>query len=126
MNLRLPSLWIVLVSIITVGLTSVAGAQQTSTGTYTGTNGVTAATVGTASAQVLAAAPRNGVLILQNASTAINIACALGAPAVLNAAGSFQIAPGAVLTLSNTIYIPSDAINCIASMVSAPLTILAK
>ena len=81
----------------------------------TGTGGITAATVGTSSTQVLAAGTRIAVLTIQNVSTSASVACALGTSATLNTAGSFQLAAGQLLTLSNGAYIPGDAINCIAS-----------
>jgi hypothetical protein len=92
----------------------------------TGTGGVTSATVGTTSAQVSAAATRTAILALQNVSASASVACALGATAVLNSAGSFQIAAGQMLTLSNDMYVPGDAVNCIASAVSTPVTVFSK
>jgi len=93
----------------------------------TGTGGVTAVTVGTSSAQALAAASGNRLtmLALQNVSASASIACNLGGTAALNTAGNFQIGPGQMLTWNST-YIPQDAINCIASAASTPLTVMAK
>jgi hypothetical protein len=92
-----------------------------------GTGGMTGATVGTTSAQAVAAGPRASVLTLQNVSVSAAIACTFApGTAALNTAGSFQIAAGQLLTLSNTTYVPTDAINCIASAAATPLTIYAK
>jgi hypothetical protein len=93
----------------------------------TGSTGATGATVGTTSALALAAGTRSAVLTLQNVSASAAIACTFApGTAALNTAGSFQLAAGQLLTLSNTSYIPADAINCIASAAATPLTIYAK
>lgn len=91
-----------------------------------GTGNVTSATVGTTSAQALAAATRSQILEIQNVSASASVACSLGGTAALNTAGSFQIASGALLVLSSQTYVPGDAINCIASAAATPITILAK
>lgn len=109
-----------------VAALSPALAQQTAAGPYTGTGGITAFTVTTSSSQALPASPRSAVLTIQNVGTTNPVACALGATAALNTAGSFQIAAGQLLTLSNQTYVPGDAINCIASTSSTPITIFAK
>jgi hypothetical protein len=90
-----------------------------------GTGGVTSATVGTSSAQALAAGARVAVLSIQNVSASASVACSLGGTAALNTAGSFQIAAGQILAF-NTNYIPQDAVNCIASASSTPVTVIAK
>lgn len=91
-----------------------------------GTGGVTAVTVGTSSAQAVAAATRTARLAIQNVSASANIACALGATAALNTAGSWMIAPGQLLTFSDPTYTPGDAVNCIASAAGTPATVWSK
>lgn len=91
-----------------------------------GTGGVTAVTVGTSSAQAVAAATRTARLAIQNVSASASIACSLGGTAALNTAGSFMIAPGQLLTLSDPVYVPGDALNCIASAAGTPAMVWSK
>lgn len=88
------------------------------------TGSVTAATIGTSSAQVLAAASRQ-LLAIDNESTTATIACAFGAPAAINTAGSFTLAPG-VTRVWKDYPVPADAVNCIASAASTPATVEAN
>jgi hypothetical protein len=79
------------------------------------------ATVGTSSAQALAAGAYNHVQI-QNTSVSASIACAWGASAVLNASGSILLTPGqSALWGPTTSGVPASALNCIASAASTPL-----
>ena len=82
-----------------------------------------AATVGVTSAQVVAvSATRRVIVAIDNESTSATIACAFGATAALNTAGSFTIPPGVTRVWDGT-FVPSDAINCIASAGSTPVTV---
>lgn len=83
---------------------------------------VLGATVGTSSTQVLAAAAARKFLAIDNESTTAAIACAFGATAALNTAGSFTIEPGWTRTWGGS-FVPSDAVNCIAASGSAPVTL---
>lgn len=96
----------------------VSAPQSSATGT------VSAATVGTSSAQVLAAASRR-LLAIDNESTTATIACAFGATAAINTAGSFTIPPGVTRTWRDY-PVPADAVNCIASASSTPATVEAN
>lgn len=82
-------------------------------------------TVGTSSAQCLAAAQAVNFLQIQNtnATSTNNIACNIvGGTAVLNSATSIQLAPGQSASWGpNTGGVPSGAINCIATSASSPL-----
>lgn len=102
------------------------GAGYNAVTPITGTGGVTAVTVGTASAQAIAAATRTAILAFKNESTSASIAISLGGTAALNTAGSFTIPPGQLLTLSTPAYVPGDAINAIASAATTPMTVFAK
>lgn len=84
--------------------------------------GGTAVTVGAASAQAVAAAtgPRKLVAI-DNESTTATIACNFGGTAALNTAGSWTIPPGNTRTWAGP-FVPTDAINCIASAGGTPAT----
>jgi hypothetical protein len=82
---------------------------------------VTAATVGTSSAQAVASATWTYVAI-DNESASASIACSFGGIAALNSAGSWTVPPGQTRTWAPGAA-PSGAINCIASAVSTPVTI---
>lgn len=88
----------------------------------------TAFTAGVASAQALAAQPRN-YLMIANVSAAATIYVAFTQAAVVNGAGSFVIGPGANIQWASNSgdaagLIPSDAINIIASAAATPVTII--
>jgi hypothetical protein len=87
------------------------------------TNAFSGSTVGTTHAQVLAAGTHS-YLFLQNVAAAggNTIYCSFGGTAVANAAGTISIAPGQPLTWENS-FVPSDAIDCIATGASTPLTV---
>lgn len=91
----------------------------------TGTGSYMAVTVGVASAQALAAGAATKYLQIFNASATATIACRLGAAAVLNGAGSITLPPQWAATWDGS-FVPSDAVNCIASVASTPATIGAK
>jgi hypothetical protein len=86
------------------------------------TGSVTAATIGVAHAQVLAAAA-NGrrLLAIANQSATATIACSAGGTAALNTAGSYTIPPLNILTWNGT-SVPADAIDCISDTASTPAT----
>lgn len=100
------------------------------TGTFTlapasSASNYTSATVTASSTQMLAAATTRAFLDLFNASTTATIACNLGGTAVINGAGSITIPPGWHYSWDGT-YVPADAVNCIASAGSTPMTIGSK
>lgn len=79
-------------------------------------------TVGTTSGSCLAAGTAATFLQAQNTSATATIACAFGATAALNAAGSFQLAPGQSASWGPaTGGVPTGALNCVASAASTPL-----
>lgn len=82
----------------------------------------TAATIGATSAQALAGGTRK-YLLIKNESASAFIACRFAGTAALNTAGSITLAPYAGFTWEGT-FVPSDAINCIASAGSTPATIV--
>lgn len=84
----------------------------------------TAVTVTASSAQALGSGTRR-YLYLENLSASSTIACRFGATAALNTAGSWSLLPYASKVWEGS-YVPSDAINCIGSTSSVPLTILSK
>jgi hypothetical protein len=88
-----------------------------------GTGSTSAVTVGASSAQVLAAGSRK-YLSFDNESTTATIACNFGGTAAINTAGSYTLPPGATRTWAAANgFVPSDAVNCIASVGSTPLTV---
>jgi Zn-dependent alcohol dehydrogenase len=90
------------------------------------TGSTTAVTVGTSSAQALAAAVSvRRFLAIDNESTTAAVACAFGATAALNTAGSWTIPPGMTRTWNGT-FVPSDAVNCIAGAAGTPVTVEAN
>lgn len=87
------------------------------------TGSTTAVSVGTTSAQVLAAAVSvRRFLAIDNESATVAVACAFGTTAALNSAGSWTIPPGMTRTWNGT-FVPSDALNCIANATATPVTI---
>jgi len=82
----------------------------------------TPATITSTSAQILAAAAQRQLVVIDNESTTATIACAFGATAAINTAGSFTIEPNTV-RVWNSAPIPTDAVNCISSAASSPATI---
>lgn len=79
-------------------------------------------TIGTSSAQCLAGLVTARWLQLQNAHATNSMACSWGGTAVLNAAGSFQLAPGQAASWGLvTGGVPSQALNCIASGAATPM-----
>ncbi len=85
------------------------------------TGTVQAKTITNTSAQVLAAAART-LLAVDNESATATIACAFGAVAAINTAGSFTILPGNTRTWVNY-PIPTEALNCISSAATSPATV---
>ena len=90
----------------------------------TASGSVTPATVGTVSVQVLAGAVRK-FLAIDNESPSTMLACALGSTAMLNSAGSFTIPAGTTRTWDGS-FVPSDAVNCVASAAGTPVTLEAE
>lgn len=82
-------------------------------------------TAGVASAQALAAQPRD-YLMIANVSAAATIYVAFTQAAAVNGAGSIVIGPGLNIQWpsSDYGYVPSDAINIIASAAATPVTII--
>ncbi len=63
-------------------------------------------------------------LRLQNTHTGSDIACAFGVPAIMNSTGSLVLGPGESIAWGpDTAGVPSGALNCIASVTTAPLFI---
>jgi hypothetical protein len=90
----------------------------------TGAATVAGCTIGTSSAQCLAASTATNSLFVQNTSATASIACSEGGTAILNSSGSYQLGPGAsMLWGPSTAGPPSAAINCIASAASTPLLV---
>lgn len=83
---------------------------------------VSGCTVGTSSAQCLAAAAASTWIQVQNTSASAQIACSWSGTAALNSTGSFMLQPGQSASwgmLSSGV--PTSALNCIASAASTPL-----
>lgn len=79
-------------------------------------------TVGTSSAQCLAAATALAFVQIQNTSVSATVACRWGGTAVLNSNTSVQLAVGQSASWGiNTGGVPNEALNCIASGASTPL-----
>lgn len=108
------------------------GIDQTTPGTTDGvatalsavTGSVSAKTITNSSAQVLAAASRL-FLAVDNESTTATIACAFGATAAINTAGSFTIQPNQT-RVWNSYPVPADALNCISSAATSAATVEAN
>jgi len=90
-----------------------------------GSSNYAAATIGASSTSVLASATVRYFLSITNQSAVNNVACNLGGTAVINGAGSIDIPPGWQLVWEGT-YVPLDAVNCIASGSSTPITVGAR
>lgn len=84
----------------------------------------TSVSVGVSSAQALAGGTRKYLSLANQSATAV-VACALAGTAVLNAAGSLTLPPYSSYTWESS-YVPSDAVNCIASAATTPLTIVSQ
>jgi hypothetical protein len=80
-------------------------------------------TVSTTSTQALASsALGRRFLAIDNESITATVACAFGTTAALNTAGSWTIPPGMTRTWNGS-FVPSDAVNCVASATGTPVTI---
>lgn len=84
----------------------------------------TAATVGTSSAQALASGTRRYLKICNESASAF-AAYNFGGTAILNSAGGKTLTPYQCDEYAES-FVPSDAVNMIASAVSTPVTILSK
>ena len=85
---------------------------------------VTAVTAGTTSAQGVAAGTRAALLVINSAASA-TVAFNFGGTAVINGAVSITLVAGEKWSAVQTIgYIPSDALNFIASGASTPVTVV--
>jgi hypothetical protein len=106
---------------LAIFLSAAAQAQSyiAGTGTYS------SVTVGTSSAQALAAGSASKFLDIMNESASATIACAFGATAVINGGGSITFPPGWHRSWEGS-FVPTDAVNCIASGASTPATIGVK
>jgi|GEM_PF-5583647 hypothetical protein len=101
------------------------GAAHASGGTG---SAVTATTLGTSSAQALAANTITGyrLIIIDNESATASIACTLNGTAALNTAGSITLAPQTRVVIGGVPNVSiREPLNCIASAASTPLTIWA-
>jgi hypothetical protein len=79
-------------------------------------------TVGATSGSCLAAGVGYNFVQIQNTHATNAIACAWGTAAVLNSAGSIQLAPGQAASWGPmTGGIPNGGLNCIASGASTPM-----
>lgn len=86
-----------------------------------------AATIGTSSAQVIAAGTAKIYLMLHNPSAAggNTVYCREGSAAAVATAGNLSIAPGQYVTMENSL-VDGGAWNCIATGASTPFTYGAK
>lgn len=80
-----------------------------------------AVTLTSTSTAVIAAGPKKFIAI-DNESGSTSIACSFGGTAALNTAGSFTIPPGST-RVWNSVWIPSDAVQCISGAASSAATI---
>lgn len=90
-----------------------------------GVRTITAVTIAASSAQAIASSAGGRMFLsINNESTTATIACAFGATAAINTAGSYTISPGQGRTWTGSRDFPlkGDAINCIASAASTPAT----
>lgn len=79
-------------------------------------------TVGTSSAQCLAASTANTWLQVQNTSASAQIACSWTGTAALNSNSSFMLQPGQSASWGlQSSGVPTNALSCIASAASTPL-----
>ena len=103
--------------------TDVNGALASLTTPRTGPVVVAGCTVGTSSAQCLAAATATNSLLIENTSASATIACSpVGATAALNSSASLQLLPGqSMLWGPSTSGVPAGALTCVASAASSPL-----
>lgn len=100
----------------------VTSAHAQTVGPQTKAKTTSPVTVTSTSAQVLAAGQVTQLLAIDNESSSATIACAFGGTAALNTAGSFTIAPQNT-RVWNSAPIPNDAINCISSASTSPMTL---
>lgn len=108
------------------GILKTAATISAATLTPTNSSGsFAAATITNSSVQYVAAAAAHTILDIKNESTTATIACAFGATAAINTAGSYTIPPGWHRSWEGS-YVPSDAVNCISSAATSPATIEAK
>jgi hypothetical protein len=98
---------------------TVSAAPKSAAGAYA------AATIGTTSAQVLAPGAASVFLDINNDSVTATIACNFGGAAAITGAGSITIPPLSSRTWGGS-FVPSDAVNCIASAAATPATIGVK
>jgi len=89
------------------------------------TGAYSAVSIGTTSAQALASSTAKVFLDIVNAGATATIACAFGTTAIINGSGSITIPPNWHRSWEGS-FVPSDAVNCIASASSSPATIGAK
>jgi len=86
------------------------------------TGTTSAATIGTASAQVIAASTVTTGYSICNVSVSAQVACRIGGTAAINTAGSYMLDPGQCL-MNSPYILDTGVINCIASVASTPLTV---
>ena len=93
---------------------------------YSGSGLSAGFSIGVASAMVLPfAAQGRSQLAIDNESATYAVACAFGATAALNTAGSWTIPAGMTRTWPAVSggFVPSDTVNCIAGAASTPISI---
>lgn len=125
--MKITRLLILLALLIFAETARASGTLQSfnsATAPSTGTTAYIGQTVGTSASTVLAKNQVHVYLMLMNPSAAggNTLSCAFGTTAVANAAGDITIAPGQSYTWEGS-YAPVDAISCISSGASTPLTI---
>src|SRR4029079_19261931 len=111
-----------------VGLVGALGSVCVALGAVAATRKITAATVTSASTQMLEAVSGSRLFLsINNESATATIACAFSATAAANTAGSYTIGPGATRTWGPGTYevpgAPGGAVNCISSAATSPATI---
>lgn len=83
---------------------------------------VSGCTVGTSSAQCLAALNAGAWVQVQNTSASAQIACSWSGTAALNSTGSFMLQPGQSASWGiMSSGVPNSALNCIADTAASPL-----
>lgn len=90
-----------------------------------GPGAYSSASIGATSAQCVAANAAKTFLDIVNDSPTATMAIAFGGPAVINGAGSYTLPPLWHRSWEGT-FVPTDAVNCIASVAGTPATIGVK
>jgi hypothetical protein len=91
----------------------------------TGTGAYSSATIGASSGALIAAGTAHIFLDIINDSATASMACSFGGTAIINGAGSITLGPLGHRSWEGS-FVPSDAVNCIASAGSTPATVGVK